>query len=46
MLDEMATVTGVQGVMMTFDDFVLGMENFGARIQPLMRSRQNPGDKA
>jgi pyrimidine oxygenase len=29
----------VQGVMMTFDDFVEGMENFGMRIQPLMRSR-------
>ena len=40
MLDEMATVPGVQGVMMTFDDFVIGMENFGTRIQPLMRSRQ------
>jgi pyrimidine oxygenase len=39
MLDEMATVPGVQGVMMTFDDFVEGMENFGTRIQPLMRSR-------
>jgi pyrimidine oxygenase len=39
MLDEMATVPGVQGVMMTFDDFVEGMENFGTRIQPLMRCR-------
>jgi pyrimidine oxygenase len=40
MLDEMATVPGVQGVMMTFDDFVIGMENFGTRIQPLMRCRE------
>jgi pyrimidine oxygenase len=40
MLDEMATVPGVQGAMMTFDDFVEGMENFGTRIQPLMRCRQ------
>ena len=39
MLDEMANVPGVQGVMMTFDDFVLGMENFGTRIMPLMRCR-------
>ena len=39
MLDEMAAVPGVQGVMMTFDDFVIGMEQFGARIQPLMRCR-------
>jgi pyrimidine oxygenase len=26
-------------VMMTFDDFVIGMEQFGTRIMPLMRSR-------
>ena len=39
MLDEMAAVPGVQGVMMTFDDFVIGMEQFGTRIIPLMRSR-------
>jgi pyrimidine oxygenase len=39
MLDEMASVPGVQGVMMTFDDFVEGMETFGTRILPLMRSR-------
>jgi pyrimidine oxygenase len=41
MLDEMAAVPGVQGVMMTFDDFVIGMEQFGTRIMPLMRSRAN-----
>ncbi|WP_158742669.1 pyrimidine utilization protein A [Acidisphaera sp. L21] len=41
MLDEMSTVPGVQGVMMTFDDFVIGMEQFGTRIQPLMRCRAN-----
>jgi pyrimidine oxygenase len=39
MLDELAEVPGVRGVMMTFDDFVIGMEQFGARIMPLMRSR-------
>ena len=39
MLDEMATVPGVAGVMMTFDDFVIGMEQFGTRILPLMRCR-------
>lgn len=41
MLDEMAAVPGVQGVMMTFDDFVIGMEQFGTRIMPLMRSRSS-----
>ena len=39
MLDELAAVPGVQGVMLTFDDFIIGMEQFGTRIQPLMRSR-------
>jgi pyrimidine oxygenase len=39
MLDEMAAVPGVQGVMMTFDDFVIGMEQFGTRIMPLMKCR-------
>jgi pyrimidine oxygenase len=39
MLDEMAAVPGVRGVMLTFDDFVVGMEQFGTRIQPLMRCR-------
>ena len=39
MLDEMAAVPGVRGVMLTFDDFVIGMEQFGTRIMPLMRCR-------
>ena len=37
MLDEIAAVPGVEGVMMTFDDFLIGMENFGTRIMPLMQ---------
>jgi pyrimidine oxygenase len=45
MLDELSTVPGVRGVMMTFDDFLVGMEQFGTRILPLMRCR-NPVDKA
>lgn len=39
MLDEVATMPGVRGVMLTVDDFVIGMEQFGQRIQPLMQSR-------
>ena len=39
MLDEVATVPGVKGIMLTFDDFLLGMDKFGHHIQPLMRSR-------
>ena len=40
LLDEIATVPGVAGVMLTFDDFIAGMEAFGQRIQPLMQSRK------
>jgi len=38
MLDQVAEVAGVRGVMLTFDDFVIGMEQFGTRIMPLMQS--------
>mgnify|MGYP002836734394 FL=1 len=41
MLDEVATVKGVSGVMLTFDDFVEGIENFGKYIQPRMKSRSH-----
>ena len=41
MLDELDTVEGLAGVMLTFDDFMLGMEAFGQRIQPLMASRRS-----
>jgi pyrimidine oxygenase len=41
LLDELSEVPGVAGAMMTFDDFVIGMEQFGTRIQPLMKSRSN-----
>ncbi|MBB95946.1 MAG: pyrimidine utilization protein A [Rhodobacteraceae bacterium] len=39
MLDEAAAVPGVKGIMMTFDDFIIGIEDFGTKIQPLMASR-------
>jgi pyrimidine oxygenase len=29
----------LRGVMLTFDDFLIGMDQFGQRIQPLMKSR-------
>jgi pyrimidine oxygenase len=40
MLDEVATMPGVKGIMLTFDDFLVGMDAYGTRIQPLMRCRQ------
>ena len=41
MLDEMATVPATAGALLTFDDFVKGVEDFGTRIQPLMTSRRH-----
>jgi len=41
MLDELDTVEGMAGVMLTFDDFILGMQAFGERIQPLMKTRRH-----
>jgi pyrimidine oxygenase len=40
-LDELAAIPGLAGVMLTFDDFLIGMEQFGTRIQPLMKSRRH-----
>ncbi len=39
MLDQLATIEGIAGIMLTFDDFLVGIEQFGQRIQPLMASR-------
>lgn len=39
LLDEVAEIPGLQGVMLTFDDYLIGLEQFGTRIQPLMKSR-------
>ena len=40
LLDQVAQTPGVKGILMTFDDFVIGMEQFGQHIQPLMHTRQ------
>ena len=39
MLDELAAVRGVKGVLLTFDDFRGGLDRFGQEIQPRMRCR-------
>jgi pyrimidine oxygenase len=41
MLDECSTVPATKGIMLVFDDFLIGLEQFGQRIQPLMKSRQH-----
>ncbi|KAI1771323.1 pyrimidine utilization protein A [Hypoxylon cercidicola] len=40
MLDQVADVPGTKGIMLVFDDFLQGVDNFGQKIQPLMKSRQ------
>ncbi|MFE9763637.1 pyrimidine utilization protein A [Streptomyces sp. NPDC005808] len=42
LLDDVAEVDGTKGVMLVFDDFLEGLENFGTRVQPLMKSRALP----
>ncbi|MDO6683613.1 MULTISPECIES: pyrimidine utilization protein A [unclassified Oceanobacter] len=44
MLDEIAEIPATSGVMLTFDDFVQGIEDFGQKIQPLMKSRKHVVD--
>jgi pyrimidine oxygenase len=46
MLDDVATVPGTEGVLLTFDDFVQGVEDFGQHIQPLMTSRKGVAEAA
>jgi pyrimidine oxygenase len=40
LLDECATVPATKGIMLVFDDFMIGLEQFGQRIQPLMKCRR------
>jgi pyrimidine oxygenase len=50
LLDQAATVPGTKGLMLTFDDFLIGIEQFGQHIQPLMNCRaakaQSPAQAA
>jgi pyrimidine oxygenase len=39
MLDEVAELPGTKGIMLSFDDFLIGMDKFGEKIQPLMKCR-------
>jgi pyrimidine oxygenase len=41
MFDEMSAIPGLGCVLLTFDDFVAGVEAFGSPIQPLMRCRSH-----
>lgn len=41
MLDDVMTVPGVGGVLLVFDDFLKGLDDFGQKIQPMMRTRRH-----
>ncbi len=41
MLDEVAEVPDTKGVLLVFDDFIKGVDDFGQKIQPLMKSRKH-----
>ena len=41
LLDEVAQVPGTGGAMLTFDDFLVGIDDFGRHIQPLMQCRKH-----
>ena len=40
---KLPTVPATKGIMLTFDDFLIGMEQFGQRIQPLMEMPRGQG---
>ncbi len=40
MLDELDTVPGVRGILLTLDDFREGLDRFGQEVVPRMRSRK------
>jgi pyrimidine oxygenase len=46
MLDEVAAIPGLAGVLLTFDEFVSGTQTFGECIQPLMASRRTAPEVA
>ncbi|WP_425918089.1 pyrimidine utilization protein A [Acinetobacter sp. TSRC1-2] len=41
MLDEIGEIEGTEGILLTFDDFIQGVEDFGQKIQPLMKCREH-----
>jgi pyrimidine oxygenase len=41
LLDEAASIPGTKGIMLTFDDFLVGIDEFAEKVQPLMTCRQD-----
>ena len=42
MLDELAAVPGVKGILLTLDDFREGLDRFGQEVVPRLRCRRWP----
>ena len=40
MLDEVAAIEGTKGIMLVWADFLEGVDKFGQKVQPLMKSRK------
>ncbi len=38
-LDELAAINGLKGVMCIFDDYLIGTDDFGRHVMPLLKSR-------
>ncbi len=38
-IDQLASVPGTVGIMLTFDDFIEGLERFGTEVMPLLECR-------
>jgi len=41
LLDEASAIPGTKGIMLVFDDFLVGLDDFGTKIQPLMECRKD-----
>lgn len=39
-IDQMAAVPGTSGIMLTFDDFLEGLQRFGTEVMPLLECQQ------
>ena len=38
MLDGVADIPGTKGIVLVFDEFLVGLDKFGQKIQPLMKN--------
>lgn len=41
LLDEAAGIDGTKGIMLTFDEFLTGIDEFAQKVQPLMKCRRH-----